>query len=71
MEERKYREWTEKEYEDTKADTKEPTIKEWIEKEHQEIISDPRYSFIIGEIANFAFPHWFQRIKKKPDCDGS
>jgi hypothetical protein len=43
----------------------ESTTKHWIEKEYEEILSNPKYQFIISEIDKFAFPNWFQRIKKK------
>jgi hypothetical protein len=43
---------------------KESTMKESIEKEYQNTLSNPRYQFIIREIEKFAFPDWFQRIKK-------
>jgi hypothetical protein len=64
--EKKYRKSIEKEFQDPpKPDVQEPTTKQWIEKEFQELRSNPKYHIIISEIEKFAFPNWFQRIKKK------
>lgn len=66
MEEKKHRKWMEKVHHIVpKAGIKEPTIKERIENEYQEVRANPKYQFIISEIEKFAFPNWFQRIKKK------
>jgi hypothetical protein len=61
-EEKKYRGWING---SPKAGEHEPTLKNWIEKEYQGTRSNPKYQFIISEIEKFAFPNWFQRIKKK------
>lgn len=64
--EKKYRKSIENEFQDPpKPDVQERTTKEWVEKEFQELRSNPKYHIIIGEIEKFAFPNWFQRIKKK------
>ena len=61
LEEKKYRRWLDGL---PKTGGHEPTTKDWIEKQYQEIRSNPKYQFIISEIEKFAFPHWFQRMRK-------